>query len=164
MSRASAQPKQDAVPDPSSTPALEYDPVRLARVHSYRPTTAMPRLHRVKGTPFRVFGFALTDAWLDDYCRAHDLGPLDTLGRQSNAHLRAITKVLDEAGVSGRTALKPVYTGEVRPSDPRWPDYAMCLVIGNNKTEERRRPPPEVITRLQAVLGSDATPMWYKLA
>ncbi|THH17314.1 hypothetical protein EW146_g3483 [Bondarzewia mesenterica] len=69
-------------------------------------------------------------------------------------------------GVWSRSVIKTVYTGELDPNDVlNRPDTATCLVLGNNRTERLRRSPGEaVIKKVQAAMGVDTPPMWFKRA
>ncbi|THH05907.1 hypothetical protein EW146_g9776 [Bondarzewia mesenterica] len=148
---------------PPTSSAVRPRPRRLPP----KPTTVVPPLCDDNPcVPFLLFGFLLKEDFLDAYCRAHDLGPVDTMAQKPNSYFNAITKIKMDGGVWSRSVIKTVYTGELDPNDVlNRPDTATCLVLGNNRTERLRRSPGEaVIKKVQAAMGVDTPPMWFKRA
>ncbi|KAI0042435.1 hypothetical protein FA95DRAFT_1564306 [Auriscalpium vulgare] len=156
-----ASPLPDGFPipptfDPSAddTPMAEIQPIITA-----------PPLYNPGRVRMRVFGFALTDAFLYDYCLTNKIGPLDTRNDISNARVEAVTTIRNKSGLRYASAIKTVYTGKLQNNHKGVPvpEYALCLVVANNKTEKMRQgPSEEVIRRAKSMVG-DLTPMWYRM-
>ncbi|KAI0042449.1 hypothetical protein FA95DRAFT_1564334 [Auriscalpium vulgare] len=129
-----------------------------------QPTPTTPPLYRSGRTRLRVFGFALTDAFLYDYCVANEIGPLDTEAAISGSRVKALTAIKRISGLRNVSVTKTVYTGKLRERQGILrPEYALCLVLSNNKTEEmRQRPMEDRILRAKRAVG-DLTPMWYRM-
>ncbi|KAI0042432.1 hypothetical protein FA95DRAFT_1564304 [Auriscalpium vulgare] len=153
-----------SLPDGCLIPPSLDPPADDARMAELQPIPTSPPLYRPGRTRLRVFGFALTDAFLYDYCVANQIGPLDTLIAISNSRIKALTEIERASGLRYASVVKTVYTGKVRDRQGvLWPEYALCLVLANNKTEEmRQRPMENRILRAKRAVG-DLTPMWYRM-
>ncbi|KAI0042450.1 hypothetical protein FA95DRAFT_1610211 [Auriscalpium vulgare] len=140
-------------------------PADDTRMAELQPTLTAPPLYQPGRVRLRVFGYALTDAFLYDYCAANNIGRLDTWSHISSARSVAITKMTYSNGLEHASTIKTVYTGKLHNNHQGVPvpEYALCLVVANNKTEKMRQGPSEEVTRRAKNMLGDLTPMWYRM-
>ncbi|KAI0038705.1 hypothetical protein FA95DRAFT_1567586 [Auriscalpium vulgare] len=127
------------------------------------PTKTSPHIYRRGLTPYRVFGFALSNQFFASYCLKHALGAFMPGADLVELINDAVEKIQADADVLHESDLRAVYTGEweYAAGCAVQPGIVFCLIIGDNSKEELMCPSPEVVARVREAVGG-LEPMWFQ--